>query len=92
MTQMCTCVPGVVAAGPGQYSVEGGEEVEESPGQDDNIIHHHVKWCHLIAVAQTYFKNSKQIWTLCTWSLNLFKTRVMPDRFEILLALCQMCI
>ena len=51
--QVCTCVPGVVAAGPGQHSVEGGEEVEEGPGQNDNIIHHHVKWYQHI-VAQTY--------------------------------------
>jgi len=39
---MFTCVPGVVAAGPGEYSVEGGEEVEEGPSHDDNVIHHTV--------------------------------------------------
>lgn len=33
----CTCVPGVVAAGPWQLSREGGEEVEESPGQDRHV-------------------------------------------------------
>lgn len=35
---MFTCVPSVVTAGPGEYSVEGGEKVEEGPSQDDDII------------------------------------------------------
>ena len=48
---MCTCIPGVVAAGPGEDSVEGREEIEEGPSQDDNVIHCSVKHNHLIAVA-----------------------------------------
>ena len=32
-----TCVPGVVACGPGQRVSETIEEVEEGPGQDDDI-------------------------------------------------------
>lgn len=49
--QMFTCVPGVVAAGPGEHSVEGEEEVEECPNQDDDVIHHHVSRYNLSAVA-----------------------------------------
>ncbi len=48
---MCTCVPGVVTAGPGQDSVEGGEEVKEGPSQDDNIIHLPVKQDYFTCVA-----------------------------------------
>lgn len=40
--QMFTCIPRVVTAGPGEDSLEGGEQVEERPGQDDYIIRHHV--------------------------------------------------
>jgi len=32
-----TCVPGIVAGGPGQRVSETIEEVEEGPGQDDDI-------------------------------------------------------
>ncbi len=39
---MCTCVPGVVTAGPGEYSVEGGEKVEEGPSQDDDVVYRSV--------------------------------------------------
>lgn len=34
-----TCIPAVPAAGPGNLSTEGGEEVEESPRLDDNVRH-----------------------------------------------------
>ena len=33
-----TCVPGVGARGPGQLGGEGAEQVEEGPGQDDDIV------------------------------------------------------
>ena len=33
-----TCVPGVGAGGPGQLGGEGAEQVEEGPGQDDDIV------------------------------------------------------
>lgn len=52
--QTFTCVPGVVTAGPREHSVEGGEEVEECPSQNDDVISHQVNRYHLNAVAQTY--------------------------------------
>lgn len=33
-----TCVPGVCAARPGKLRVEREEEIEESPGQYDNVV------------------------------------------------------
>lgn len=33
-----TCVPGVGAGGPGQLGGEGAEQVEEGPGQDDDVV------------------------------------------------------
>lgn len=55
---MCTCVPGVVTAGPRQDIMEGGEKVEEGPGQYDNIIHHSVKHQQQAAKAYTWRKTS----------------------------------
>lgn len=34
----CTWVPGVIAAGPWQHWGEGAEEVEECPGEDDDVV------------------------------------------------------
>lgn len=36
-------VPGVVAVDPGQLAVEGGEEVEQGPGDDDVVVEAHVE-------------------------------------------------
>lgn len=33
-----TCVPGVAARCPGQLPGEGAEQVEESPGKDDDVV------------------------------------------------------
>lgn len=33
-----TCVPLMVAASPGKVDAEAAEEVEEGPGQDDDVV------------------------------------------------------
>ena len=37
-THKPTGVPGVAAGRPGKLRAEGGEQVEESPGQDDDVV------------------------------------------------------
>lgn len=32
-----TCIPGISAAGPWHLGTEGGEQVEEGPGLDDDV-------------------------------------------------------
>lgn len=46
-----TCIPGVVTTDPGQFRTEGGEEIEEAPGQDDDVVHDRVQHYYLTAVA-----------------------------------------
>lgn len=36
-------VPGVVAVDPGQFTGERGEQVEQSPGDDDVIVESHIQ-------------------------------------------------
>lgn len=54
IVQSFTRVPGVVAADPREDSVEGGEQVEKCPGQDHDVVCHHVNGDHLIPVADTF--------------------------------------
>lgn len=76
---MFTCVPGIVAAGPWENGVEGREQVEERPGQDDDVVCHHAKAYHLNAIAYTFY----QIYIIrCNWcKINQL----------ILLAVCLIC-
>lgn len=48
-----TCVPAVGAGSPGQLRTEGREQVEESPGQDDDVVHAGVQDHHLTAVTHS---------------------------------------
>lgn len=34
-----TCVPVVIAGGPGEWGAEGEEQVEQRPGQDNGVGH-----------------------------------------------------
>lgn len=52
--QTCvTCVPVVVAAGPGQLRAEGKDQVEQGPGQNDDVGHTAVENDQLTSVANT---------------------------------------
>lgn len=48
-----TCVPGIGAGGPGQLRGKGAEQIEEGPGEDDDVVYTHSgvlvnsKHCHL---------------------------------------------
>lgn len=48
-----TCVPVVVAAGPGQLGAEGEDEVEQSPGQNNDVRHTAVEEDQLSTIAYT---------------------------------------
>lgn len=48
-----TGVPGVVAVRPGQLRLTAVEQVEERPGQDDNVVDAAVQDDQLAGVAQT---------------------------------------
>lgn len=48
-----TCVPVVVAAGPRQLGAEGEHEVEQSPGQNNDVGHTAVEEDQLPSVADT---------------------------------------
>ena len=48
-----TSVPRVVAVRPRQLGLEAVEQVEERPGQDDDVVHAAVQDHHLAGVAQT---------------------------------------
>lgn len=37
------CIPGVLAAGPGQLLCEGGDEVEQGPSHDGVVVRGNVK-------------------------------------------------
>lgn len=49
-----TCVPVVAAAPPGQVDSEAAEEVEEGPGQDDNVVDVEEDDDHLGGVADAW--------------------------------------
>lgn len=46
-----TCVPGVVTASPWQCRTEGKAQVQQSPGQNDNITHGAVDQDQLTSIA-----------------------------------------
>lgn len=52
-TSVNTCVPVVVAAGPGQLGAEGEHQVEQGPGQDEDVGHAAVEEDQLSAVADS---------------------------------------
>ena len=51
---MATCVPGVVAAGPGQVPGEGEGQVEYAPGQHDDVVEVQQGHDYLGTVAQAW--------------------------------------
>lgn len=48
-----TCVPVVVAAGPGELGAEGEHQVEQSPGQNNDVGHIAVEEDQLPPIADT---------------------------------------
>ena len=48
-----TSVPGVGAACPGELSAEGEDQVEQSPGQNDDVTHTAVEEDQLPCIADT---------------------------------------
>ena len=48
---MWTCVPTVSTSRPGKLLMEGEEEKENGPRQDDNVVHTSVQDHHLITEA-----------------------------------------
>lgn len=48
-----TGVPGVVAVRPGQLRLEAVDQVEEGPGQDDDVVNAAMQDDHLAGVAET---------------------------------------
>lgn len=68
--QTCvTCVPVVVAAGPGQLRAEGKDQVEQGPGQNDDVGHTAVENDQLTSVADTCTGGHGQIPDLSqSWS------------------------
>lgn len=48
-----TSVPVVDTAGPGELRTEGEEQVQKSPGQDDNIAHTAIQENQLASIANT---------------------------------------
>lgn len=53
LPSLLTCVPRVVAVRPGQHRLEAVGEVEEGPGQDDDVVNTAMQDHHLAGVAQT---------------------------------------
>lgn len=56
-----TCVPAVSAICPGKFRVKGGEEIQESPGQDDNVVDAGVQNNHLTAITYPWKTNKSFI-------------------------------
>lgn len=65
---MCTCVPTVSTTCPGKLSMEGGEEVKDGPGQDDNVVHTSVQDDHLVSIAYAF------------WEIFVIHTETNPHR------------
>lgn len=54
--QKITCVPRVSTACPGQLRTKGKKQIEECPGQNDDVIDPCVQHHDLTAIAQSYEK------------------------------------
>lgn len=56
---LLTGVPRVVTVRPGKLRLEAVRQVEESPGQDDDVVHTAVQDHHLAGIAETCTDNKK---------------------------------
>lgn len=62
--RLLTCVPRVVTVRPGQLCLEAVGQVEESPGQDDDVVHAAMQDHHLAGITKTCRDIHKQILSL----------------------------